>query len=68
MSRCQVLPKIDIVISGVLKKLIGEVAMKKMIVGMMLGATVTAIVTCGGAKCIKRAKKKVVAKIEKLFS
>ena len=41
--------------------------MKKMIVGMMLGATVTAIVTCGGAKCIKRAKKKVVAKIEKLF-
>ena len=65
MSRCQVLPKIDIVISGVLKKLIGEVAMKKMIVGMMLGATVTAIVTCGGAQCIKRAKKKISTIVEK---
>lgn len=68
MSRCQALPKIDIVISGVLKKLTGEVAMKKMIVGMMLGATVTAIATCGGAKCIKRAKKKISTIVEKILS
>ena len=68
MSRCQALPKIDIVISGVLKKLIGEVAMKKMIVGMMLGATMTTVFACGGAKCFKKAKKKISTIVEKILS
>jgi hypothetical protein len=45
-----------------------EVAMKKMIVGMMMGAAMTTVFACGGAKCFKKAKKKISTMVEKILS
>ena len=41
--------------------------MSKLIIGMALGATCTAIITCGGTKCLKRTKKMVMNKIEDIL-
>ena len=41
--------------------------MSKMIIGALIGATCTALVTCGSAKCLKRAKKMITVKLENLL-
>ena len=41
--------------------------MKRMIVGIMLGATITAVATCGSTKCLKKAKKVITSKLEKII-
>ena len=44
-----------------------EGTMSKMIIGALIGATCTALVTCGSAKCLKRAKKMITVKLENLL-
>lgn len=61
------LPKIDRQNCGILHKLSREDNMSKLIIGMALGATCTAIITCGGTKCLKRTKKMVMNKIEDIL-
>ena len=41
--------------------------MTKMLIGMVVGATCTAIITCGGTKCLKRTKKMMMNKIENIL-
>jgi len=41
--------------------------MNKLIVGMIIGATCTAVITCGSSKCLKRTKKVMMNKIENLM-
>lgn len=41
--------------------------MGKMLIGMVVGATCTAIITCSGTKCLKKTKKMLVNKIENLM-
>jgi hypothetical protein len=48
-------------------KLEGEETMDKMIIGLFIGATTMALITCGGTKCLKRTKKIVANKIENIL-
>ena len=41
--------------------------MTKLMIGMVVGATCTAIITCGGTKCLKKTKKMLSNKIESIL-
>ena len=41
--------------------------MTKMLIGMVVGATCTAMIKCGGTKCLKKTKKMLANKIESIL-